>query len=599
MLVAILPGLYALQHWDLTLPGPWWGMRGLAVLEGHWIDQSPLSGLGPKFEAISYKHVSMQPPIYAWLEAAALWLSGQRVPLATVVPSYIAGMVLVLLIYELGRLWGKPSLGLIAAAYTGFNAQLLMHMQHANPATLGLAFTLATLWTYTRASRSKSPRRRIAWGIASGLCLGSGLLSIGILGLSGVVVVVGHRLLIGTERWPKNRPLRWRIVQPMLAERATIGLLGVAAVVLGLSMAAPWYAWMAREHGLFFWSHVFAVTTQTPSAPDDSLGHLLLLSPPTVVLGALGAWRAARRLARSERGSTNPQRVGDALWIAWLLTALAGALIWPGGATPLSRLFFLAPLNLLAAQTTLDLGERRLSSRALIGLAPLTALAVLWWILPELRLAFDGVFRGRRPSPGMTLALHLGLDLLVILALVIRGFDRWTSSNDRRRRLVIGAYLCFVMLLSVCAGLREVTFRHRETTDLLALRDSIVRRQAQRPFAVLAVVSSDEDPTVESDSHPGNPLPLPGGRLRFILRSALPDLAQIDVAHVQDLQNLPDTDRLVVLAGTGARLTYALQSRLRLEVLHPGLSGLLAAYGTPVEPQRIKTAHRALNGHTY
>ena len=41
VLVAVLPGLYALNNWDLTPPGPWWGLRGLAVLDGQVFDQVP------------------------------------------------------------------------------------------------------------------------------------------------------------------------------------------------------------------------------------------------------------------------------------------------------------------------------------------------------------------------------------------------------------------------------------------------------------------------------------------------------------------------------------------------------------------------------
>src|SRR5262245_38236611 len=41
VLVAVLPGLYALTSWDLTPPGPWWGLRGLAVLDGLVVDQVP------------------------------------------------------------------------------------------------------------------------------------------------------------------------------------------------------------------------------------------------------------------------------------------------------------------------------------------------------------------------------------------------------------------------------------------------------------------------------------------------------------------------------------------------------------------------------
>ena len=44
MLVAILPGLAALNAWDLTPPGPMWGLRGLAVLDGLVLDQTRAGG---------------------------------------------------------------------------------------------------------------------------------------------------------------------------------------------------------------------------------------------------------------------------------------------------------------------------------------------------------------------------------------------------------------------------------------------------------------------------------------------------------------------------------------------------------------------------
>src|SRR5438067_7999448 len=88
VLVAVLPGLYALRNWDLNPPGPWWGLRGLAVLEGWVLDQVPAaSGMGSEPEARAFRIVAMQPPLYAWLEAAALAMSTQRSPLATILPS--------------------------------------------------------------------------------------------------------------------------------------------------------------------------------------------------------------------------------------------------------------------------------------------------------------------------------------------------------------------------------------------------------------------------------------------------------------------------------------------------------------------------------
>jgi len=48
VLVAVLPGLYALRHWDLNPPGPWWGLRGLSVLEGRVLDQPARPAWGPR-----------------------------------------------------------------------------------------------------------------------------------------------------------------------------------------------------------------------------------------------------------------------------------------------------------------------------------------------------------------------------------------------------------------------------------------------------------------------------------------------------------------------------------------------------------------------
>src|SRR5439155_26112699 len=65
VLVAVLPGLYALNSWDLTPPGPWWGLRGLAVLDGRVFDQVPAaSEIMPAPEARAYRTVALQPPLY-------------------------------------------------------------------------------------------------------------------------------------------------------------------------------------------------------------------------------------------------------------------------------------------------------------------------------------------------------------------------------------------------------------------------------------------------------------------------------------------------------------------------------------------------------
>ncbi|MBV8232560.1 MAG: hypothetical protein JO329_21470, partial [Planctomycetaceae bacterium] len=90
VLVAVLPGLYALNNWDLNPPGPWWGLRGLAVLDGQVVDQVPaVAAIKPAPEARAFRAVAFQPPLYAWLEAIGLGLSADRDPRTTVLPSYV------------------------------------------------------------------------------------------------------------------------------------------------------------------------------------------------------------------------------------------------------------------------------------------------------------------------------------------------------------------------------------------------------------------------------------------------------------------------------------------------------------------------------
>src|SRR5262249_33199669 len=75
VLVAVLPGLVALNAWDLTPPGPLWGLRGLAVLDGLVLDQVPATGaIRPVQEASAYRLVAFPPPLDALAEAALVFL---------------------------------------------------------------------------------------------------------------------------------------------------------------------------------------------------------------------------------------------------------------------------------------------------------------------------------------------------------------------------------------------------------------------------------------------------------------------------------------------------------------------------------------------
>ena len=587
VLVAVLPGLLALNAWDMTPPGPLWGLRGLAVLEGMLLDQVPaVAAIRPVQEAAAYRAVAFQPPLYAWLEGAVFWLDGNRDPIASVLPSYISGALAVVLVYLHARLWRGAGLGLTAAVLVGFNQNLLLRMQEATPSTLALCGILVVLLAYCWHERVTTELMRpwpwagpTAWALGGGVVMGLALLAMGGLPLITIPIILLHQYYLrGASPPPQHgsRTRRWR-----LSWRDTPGRFN-ALVGLGIAvtMALPWFILMIRTHG---WAAIS--TLQIPPERllvDRGLGlpaRLIELAPVTVPLGLFGAVRAIRMALVDE--SNSRESVGGSFWVIWLAIAALAPTVWPGGPQSAFDLVLLVPLSLLAAQTIADLVNRRIPVRTLTWLAPATAVSVAWWSSASLRHAIDDVFHGRADS-ATALGLHMALDLVVISVWLIYALDRWARRRDDRQRRVLATFLLVVMVVTAVDGILEVMFRHGIDRDLLALRTMILRRNRDNPFQVVAVVSPPPNitPRGAAANSSVREEPSPGGRLRFILRTALPHLPQLDLADMAELLNLPNGQRLVILAGTDQGLNRAVVSKLGLEAIHPGRSGILDAYAT-------------------
>ncbi len=576
VLVAVLPGLYALTSWDLTAPGPWWGLRGLAILEGRVLDQVPAAAdLTIPREARAFRQVAFQPPLYAWLEAVGLALSNDRDPLATVLPSYAAGVLVVVLVYWHGRLCRGPGLGLIAAVLTGFSRGLLLPMQQATPSTLGLAGVLAVLLCYGAHRRAAAESSRawgwssaLLWAVLGGLALGLSLLSVGFFALLSIPVILLHQAYLRAGSPPGEREV-WRLVwrtNPSL--RA-----GALAVAIGLAIAGPWHVMMFVRYGWDFVGGMIA-PLDTWIGPRQSLFlRLIELAPAILPLGLFAVLRMIRLALIDE--NDDPEVVGGVLWLLWFATAALVPVVWTTGPRSILELFLIVPLNLLTAQTITHLATRRVSVRQLIWLAPATAVSVAWWSSKTLSGAVHDLLHAHL-SADTALGLHLALDLLIAVVLLTRRLDRWARRRDDRQRRVLGGFLLAVLLVTVAVGLREVQFRHKETNELLNLRTVILRDHRDHPFQVVAVV------TPEVGDLGGF---APAGNLRFILRSALPDIPQLDLTRADDLLKLPKGQRLVILAGTETQPSYV-QTQLGLERIHPGRPGSLEAFATAHDPAR-------------
>ena len=475
-------------------------------------------------------------------------------------------------------------------------------MQEATPATLALCGVLAVLLAYGWHERVIGEALRpppwagpAATAAVGGLAMGLALLSLGGLALIVVPIILLHQYYLRAGQPPppgaRARPWPWRW-RAWLAWHSHPGRFNcLVAMAVATAIALPWFILMVRWHG---WQAIAALRVPPERLMADIErtlpGRLVELAPVTLPLGLYGAVRAVRIALVDETESR--ESVGGAFWVIWLVVAALAPAVWPHGPQSAFDLVLLVPLSLLAAQTIADLVNRRVPVRSLIWLAPATAMSVAWWASADLRDAVDDVVHGRADAataPG----LHLALDLVVVSVVLIRAVEHWARRRDDRQRGIIAAFLMIVLAVSAMDGLLEVVFRHGIDVDLLALRTMILRRNREIPFQVVAVLSppGGGPPRPPARRAPPPPLPprrggpfregpSPGGRLRFILRTALPRLPQRDLSDISELFDLPEGQRLVILAGTDQHLTGSDRFRLGLEAIHPGAR----ASSTPTPP---------------
>jgi 4-amino-4-deoxy-L-arabinose transferase-like glycosyltransferase len=583
VLVAILPGLYALNWWDLTPPGPWWGLRALTVLEGNLGDQASAVSSLSATETKPYLDVAYQPPLYAWLAAVGLGLTTNHAPWASVLPSYIAGAFVVILVYLHGRLWRKPGVGLAAAVLTGCNRSLLLQMQQASPTTLALVCAVAALYAYAQHLRG-APGATGAWPwgggtgwlVAGGLALGLGLLSEGGFALLVLPVALLHQAYLVAEVPASERPF-WRRLRLGWRDNPSL-VAGALVLAIGLVVSGPWYARMFALHGRAVFDALLAPPEPVGPGFPGLLSRLVDLTPATLPLGLFGAVRAIRQALVAE--ADDDATTGGVLWVFWLAVAALAPSFWPTGPRATFDPFLLIPLNLLAAQAMSDLAHRAIPIRVLNLLAPATAVCVAWWVSANLREAVAELARGRA-SWSTGLGLHLALDLLIGAVLFTRWLERWARRRDDRQRRVLAGFLFAVLATTVAGGLSRVSSIQYQTADYLKLRDVILSRHHAHPFREVAIIGPDARPYYAPDP------PTTSGRLRFILRSTLPGLPARTLSTTDDLLALPAPagPRLVILIATDQRLSNSVQGRLNLEAIFPSTSSL-DAFATSHTPAR-------------
>lgn len=260
---------------------------------------------------------SDKPALLYWLQLGAYHLFGVN-EFAARLPSAVAGMITVLLTYELGRRLFRASTGLLAGLVLASSALFCAAVHFANPDALLLALTTLTyfiFWTgYARAGRG--------WFVPAGVSTGLAVLAKGPVGLVLPLAVAGSFLLWSRQLgrlW--DRRLAW----------------GAAAFLV---VAAPWYIWVGVETRLVFLRD-FLLVHNTGRFQGTMEGHggpvyyylvcLALGLVPWSVFLLPAAWAGSGRRAREDGAMTPTPRSVAApggmppayrfLW-CWILTYL-------------------------------------------------------------------------------------------------------------------------------------------------------------------------------------------------------------------------------------------------------------------------------------
>jgi 4-amino-4-deoxy-L-arabinose transferase-like glycosyltransferase len=114
-----------------------------------------------------------KPPLLFWMQAAGYWLTGSQ-KIGFLLPSLLAGIGTLLLIYDLGRrLWTREA-GLYAALLLLVTAQFTLQARRAQQDELLMFFTVLSLYCLLRQLLLGGGWR---WAVAAGIAAGLGALT--------------------------------------------------------------------------------------------------------------------------------------------------------------------------------------------------------------------------------------------------------------------------------------------------------------------------------------------------------------------------------------------------------------------------------------
>lgn len=377
----------------------------LLAVSAVWLTRNtgrPLTGDSVRYAAIAREMVESgdwlqprvrgqidlwKPPLAYWLVATSISALGPTT-LAAMLPSIVAGVLLLLLLFLVVDRWSGPVAGVSAALTLLFFPQFTMHTITCRMESLLSLFILLALVAVEKG------RERPAWFVGFWACVGAAILT---KGTPGLVALLLPALVSALTRsaFPFDRPRFW------------------AALPVALLVAGPWYAVMSWRHGEAFWAwHLGREVGERLGASERgallstlmaSIEHVRILLPLALV-GGIFALRDARGDPRRTRLT-----ILGAAWFAFVLGSQAF------NRTPFPRYMYnaFAPIAAFAGIAIAGLvGRRAFRSLPQIVLATALLFAVGVRIFePSLapqaiahRAVLDGIASDAEPGPVLAVA---------------------------------------------------------------------------------------------------------------------------------------------------------------------------------------------------
>ncbi|MBN1354312.1 MAG: glycosyltransferase family 39 protein [Candidatus Omnitrophica bacterium] len=230
-----------------------------------------------------------KPPLYYWLIISSFKVFGTN-EFSARLPSAIFGVLGVIAVYFLGKLFVNAKTGFISAVILATNIEYIFLSRACVTDIVLAVFILLTILYFFYGYNAT--RKKSKWYLASSVCMGLAVLTKGPIGAFLPIAIIGIYLILTKEiKRLKEIPL-------------------VSGGVLFLAVCLPWYAMMYKTYGREFIDAFFGFQNIIRFLePEHTLGDVFYYYVPVLIVGffpwtiflPLGIWQGFREKNHSVR----------------------------------------------------------------------------------------------------------------------------------------------------------------------------------------------------------------------------------------------------------------------------------------------------------